>query len=380
MSPIIDLQRRMVEVGRIRAGASEDGRPRKLECWRLTSRDRERLERAATLWGGELRQWEGRPGEWELYTERDTLPIMLMPGHAPTTWLELWSQGGCQRRCDGVHELLSDGPCLCGDERECRPTTRLSVLLPDLPGIGCWTITSTGWHAAAELAGCAELIQRAAAQGILLPARLRLEQRTSMRGGQVRRYVVPVIDIDVSLRELLALGGSVASDHHEPLPSGYTPIPRSHSQPIALGQAIAQVEETEPREPRVPLPADDELLAEPDGESAADPPATVPSRPPGAPGNSLAASRATLPLTRAQVRKLDMLVGQLRESGRITTEQLWCAVAQGRAVDAQEMIELLAGRDAAGVLHWSPLRDSLTRKEASALLDRLERYAKEVAS
>ena len=31
------------------------------------------------------------------------------------------------------------------------------------------------------------------------------------------------------------------------------------------------------------------------------------------------------------------------------------------------------GRDTEGMLHWSPLRDSLTKSEASGLIDRLEK-------
>ena len=143
MSPIIDLQRRLVEVGRIRMGRKEGNRPVKLSTWRLTSRDQARLEAAAALYGGTVQPWAEREGEHELIVATDELPILLLPGQTLSQWHELWSGGGCQRRCDGEREVLSDGSCLCDAEegdRKCKPTTRLSVMLPDVPGLGCWRL------------------------------------------------------------------------------------------------------------------------------------------------------------------------------------------------------------------------------------------------
>jgi len=368
VSPIIELQRRMVEAGRIRAGEKgAKGEPRKLDKWRLTSKDEVRLHAAAKLWGGESRPWEGHAGEFELYTDTASLPIMLLPGQVPTTWYELWSKGGCQRRCDGVHEVISDSVCLCGEERECKPYTRLSVLLPDLPGIGSWLLSSTGWNAAAELAGAADLLQRATAQGVLIPARLRLEQLTQVTGGQTRRFAVPVIDIDTSFRELLGGNQGGLSDPSEQpaLPSGYTPIERVFDSTVSLADGLREAEtQTLAKPPRVPLAEDDGIL---DDEPGA---ASTPS--PEAP-------QAPKP-TQRQLKKLNTLVGTLREAGHITTEQLWAASASGRNIDVNDMISLLEGNDAEGELHWSPLRDSLTREEASGLIDRLERYESNVGS
>lgn len=369
MSPIIDIQRRMVEAGRIRAGEKgAKGEPRKLDKWRLTSRDRVRLDEAAKLWGGDVRQWES---QWELYTDTDTLPIMLLPGQLPTTWYELWSRGGCQRRCDGQHELISDSACLCGEERECKPHTRLSVLLPDLPGIGSWMVTSTGWNAAAELAPTADILQRASGQGVLIPARLRLEQRSEVKAGQTRRFAVPVLDLDVSFRDLLRSQGALGSQQREALPAGYTPIPADNgSQGVSLQEGLSAAEMQQlSKPPRVPLAEDDDIL---DPDSPEDP---------GASSSSAASSAApqsepqgTLKPTKRQLDKLNVLVGTLREGGRITTEQLYSALAKSRNVDVETMVGVLDGaRDAEGALHWSPLRESLTRPEASDLIDRLGR-------
>lgn len=370
MSPIIELQRRMVEAGRIRAGDFGDGHPRKLKHWRLTSKDNERLLRAQELWGGTYRSW--RDAEWELYTETAELPIMLLPGHVPTTWYELWTKGGCQRRCDGVHETISDSACLCGDERECKPHTRLSVLLPDLPGIGSWLLSSTGWNAAAELAGAADLLQRASAQGVLIPARLRLEQRQDVKAGQTRKYAVPVIDIDITFRSLL--GGQGAAEipsGRTALPSGFTPVPPTDGNGVSLAQGLEQAGSDSPRPSRqAPLPATDVEFE----TTAPVPVDEEPVAPSPAAGSSLKP-------TKRQGEKLNVLVGKLRDGGHITTEQLYSALAKSRNVDVTVMIDVLPGAyDEQSVLHWAPLRESLTRSEASDLIDRLSRLEEHVGA
>jgi hypothetical protein len=256
LSPIIDIQRRMVEVGRIRSGTkNERGLPTKLTTWRLTSRDRQRLESAAELYGGEVVPWEERDGEFELVTTKDVLPILLLPGQALSQWFELWGKRSrakkapveCLRRCDGRTEVLSDRPCLCKEEatddqdRECKPTTRLSVMLPDLAGIGHWRLESRGWNAAVELAGSTALLENLMYRaGHPVPARLRLDQRRSVVDGDVAKYAVPVIDIDVTVSEL------VSSSNLLGLPAaenglGHTPVSRPPMDPQTLDAGMSHV-------------------------------------------------------------------------------------------------------------------------------------------
>jgi len=213
---IIDLQRRISEVGRIRIGqqvTSGNGkRPSKLTTFRLTSADRLRIHQAARLYGGTPAEWEAPAGkQWEVITEADVLNVIVPPSDmAFSQHYELWSGGGCQRRCDGANESISDGACLCDPEnRECKIHTRLSVMLRDLPGLGVWRIDTSGYYAAVELQGAVEVVQMAAGAGQMLPAKLRLEQRMIKRPGkQVMRFAVPVLDIEVSPAQLLA-GGAV---------------------------------------------------------------------------------------------------------------------------------------------------------------------------
>jgi recombination directionality factor gp3-like protein len=109
MSPVYGIQRRMRELGRIRTGdqvPDKNGKARAhmLETFRLTSADAGILQLAAQAYGGEVRPWEGGPadGLFELYTDRSSIAIAVPPSEEPySQWYELWSAGGCQRRCNG---------------------------------------------------------------------------------------------------------------------------------------------------------------------------------------------------------------------------------------------------------------------------------------
>jgi hypothetical protein len=215
--PIIELQRRLAQAGRIRLGhlaETRNGgkRPASLTTFRLTSSDRTRLEEVADVYGGTVAEWESPAGrQFEVITETDRLPVVVPPAPmAFSQWYELWSAAGCQRRCTGEREILSDQPCLCDpDRRQCVPHTRLSVMLRDLSGLGTWRVDSTGWNAATELGGVVDVITLAAERGTMLPAVLRLEQRTDKRPDEgTRHFVVPVLDVSVTPAQLLAGTGT----------------------------------------------------------------------------------------------------------------------------------------------------------------------------
>ena len=83
--------------------------------------------------------------------------------------------------------------------------------------------------------------------------------------------------------------------------------------------------------------------------------------------------------TEQQAKKLNVLVGKLRPD-HITTENLYAALAKSRNIDAGTMIQVLEGEDTEGELHWAPLRDSLTKAEASDLIERLTKLEAMVAA
>jgi hypothetical protein len=268
MSPIIDLQRGISEAGRIRIGqqvAAGNGRtrPAKLDTFRLTSADRRRIDQAAELYGGTVAEWAAPAGkQWQVITTADSLDVIVPPSDLSFSQnYELWSAGGCQRRCDGVTEQIGEQPCVCDPAaRECDIHTRLSVMLRDLPGLGVWRIDTQGWYAAREMSGAVRIIQMAAGRGALLPARLRLEQRSVKRPDehgkvQTLRYAVPVIDIEITPAQLLA-GSSEPLELEQVTRPPLTPVPQLTSLLPSIAEQSAAPAARPPRKNAAPaIPA-----------------------------------------------------------------------------------------------------------------------------
>ena len=214
---IIKLQRRLREIGRIRIGETVDAtnrkgepikRPKKLDTFRLTSPDGSVISSAAEIFGGDPKPWTDAPtgGQFEVITKAASLNVIVPPnGMAFSQYYEEWSGGGCQKRCDGEWDVVRDKACDCDpDKRSCKFHTRLSVILTELPGLGVWRLDTQGYYAAVELAGVVDVISFYADRGQHLPGRLRLEQREVKRPGEpTNKFVVPVLDIDVNLADLL---------------------------------------------------------------------------------------------------------------------------------------------------------------------------------
>lgn len=237
--PIINLQKRARELGRIRLGqqqtftrkdGSEGTKPVKLDRFRLTSASQPLLERAAEIYGGQVRPWTPNGGspQFEVITDARRLPIMVPPNQPVSQWFEAWRKSGCVHRCDGVTNVLTDEPCDPEDpihqEATDKPTTRLSVVLRDVEGIGVWRVETHGWNAAVELPDVAEFLAQA---GGYVEGYLALEQRTSIievnGKPQTSHYVVPIIEIDVTPAELMAGRGRVETPQLE------GPVPQSRA-------------------------------------------------------------------------------------------------------------------------------------------------------
>lgn len=200
---IIGLQLSQAEAGRIRLGmkvGAGRGRPTKLDRFRFTSPRKNLIEKIAELYGGTVQPWQPPKGsaQWEVVTNATEVPVVIPPQDpAESQWYELWSAGGCQRRCDGQQEKISKQACLCDPDparRECKMHTRLRVMLEDVPGMGAWRVDTGSYYAATELPGITQLL--AQAQGAI-PGRLVLDQRTVTRDGKTMNFAVPVLDVDV---------------------------------------------------------------------------------------------------------------------------------------------------------------------------------------
>ena len=226
--PLLDRrQREGVQIGSIRIGTKVMGangreRPSKLDTFRLTSPDGSKIEAAAALYGGTARPWrpsEGAAQQWEVITTSDRMAVRVPPGSPVVQDYQYFAQPASgravvrERLCDGVTERMKGRPCVCPADLfergklaaqggACKPTTQLSVILADLPGLGVWVLTSRGDSAADELAATARFLHGAELAGRMLPAVLRLEQRRSVGSGELHSYAVPVLDVQASLLEL----------------------------------------------------------------------------------------------------------------------------------------------------------------------------------
>lgn len=279
--PIIDIQRRIREVGRIRLGekktSQQSGKqyPSKLERFRLTSTDKDAIVAAAELYGGTPAEWKDAPtqgAQWEVYTEATAIPVLAPPAtdqmsfdQIMSQWYEAWSGGGCLHRCDGNYDHVQGEACACDPEnRTCKPTTRVKLILREMNGFGTWRLESHGYNAAVELAASVELLAFAAAKGYALPARLRLDPRTQVSDGKTQHFMVPVIDVDVPIERLGLVGSTTAA-----LPAGnYPPYDPTTESGFPGGPPRAIPEGPKPIQPTPgeqafldAMPAPDEQIA-----------------------------------------------------------------------------------------------------------------------
>jgi hypothetical protein len=239
---------------------------------------------AADAWGGKVERWQpqgnGAP-QFRVITEAESIDALLPPGDPLSQNNEMWNRGGCVRRCNGETELISRQPCLCMREfgedwhllrqdtyrkdKVCAATSRLNVILPDMPDMGVWRAETHSFYAANEWAGSVDMVLSGTGGKGLVPVLLRIEPRTRVAGGTTKHFPVVVVEIrGVTPRQ--ALTG--------PLPTALALDP--------TGQARAAIEAPKGRdwvaEARGALTSDDvrDLWMEAQNEGAVHPKGTDP--------------------------------------------------------------------------------------------------------
>ena len=229
-SRIRTAQKQARELGRLRTGYSipnqdpkKRPRPVKSKTWVISSHAEHYVTAAADAWGGKVERWQpqgnGAP-QFRVITEAEQIEAILPPGDPLSQANEMWNKGGCVRRCDGETEQISRHPCLClaeyGPEwhllrqelstkdKVCAATSRLNVVLPDMPDVGVWRVETHSWYAANELAGTVDMVLSGTGGKGLVPVTLRIEPRTRVAGGQTKHFPVVVVEIrGVTTRQAL---------------------------------------------------------------------------------------------------------------------------------------------------------------------------------
>ncbi|MFD4968887.1 hypothetical protein [Streptomyces sp. NPDC058424] len=218
---IITNQRQARELGRLRTGWSVPNpdpnkrpRPVKSKTWVISSHAEHYVQKAAELYGGKVERWQpqgnGAP-QFRVITEAKQLDAVLPGGDPLSQYNEMWNKGGCSRRCDGETEQLSRRPCLCIAEfgqdwyllrqnaykkdKVCAATSRLNVVLLDMPDMGVWRAETHSFYASNELAGTVDMVLSGTGGKGLVPVTLRIEPRTRVAGGQTKHFPVVVVEV-----------------------------------------------------------------------------------------------------------------------------------------------------------------------------------------
>lgn len=285
---VLDIQRRGQQIGRIRIGQQvaviKDGRdtgktrPARLDTFRITTGSRSEADAIAALYGGEVREWRG---EFEVITTKSEIGVTVPPrDEVISQWYEMWTAGGCVRRCDSQREQISGGQCLCPhaedpsdpDEtaraalqraqmakqsppKACKLVTRVNVMIPDLPGLGVFRLDTHSYYAATEIGDTAHLMQAARERGVFLPAILRIEHRQRVANGETKKFPVVVLEVLTTFRDLAtgaieqagiaaqlppAPGGQHKAIAAPAVPVPDAPVPAATAEPMVAPETIAR--------------------------------------------------------------------------------------------------------------------------------------------
>lgn len=218
-TPLASIDTRIPEAGRIRLGIKSGNAMKSIDTFRFTSPDAGLIDQLAAIYGGQPKPWRDAkaspPDQFEVITKAKEIDVYL-PANALSVWYELWSGGGVQRRCDGVEcaipqttpggwEMI-DTPCVCvaRNTMECRPYTRLNVILPSIAFRGVWRLETKGWNAAKELPGMVNIIDAMTASGRLVHAQMYIERRVQQTPAGKRNFVVPGIKLTHTAENMIA--------------------------------------------------------------------------------------------------------------------------------------------------------------------------------
>lgn len=256
---LLNIQRRAAEHGRLRTGYTQGNRPMRSATWVVTSHSEEHVRTAATLWGGDVEQWSPLNStitQWRVITKAASIEALITPGDPLSQYNEMWSAGGCQRRCDGQTEQLTRQPCLCARQfgedwhtqpkgRVCSATSRFNVMLPDISGMGMWRAETHSFYAASEWGGMVDIILAGTDGKGFVPVNLRIEPRQVVREGKTKKFPVVVVELrGVTPRQALA-GPMNAATALDPAGQARAAIEAPRPDYLANAQAALTVDDVQ---------------------------------------------------------------------------------------------------------------------------------------
>ena len=110
-------------------------------------------------------------------------------------------------------------PCICNQNgyMECKPKSRLKVLLPQIRMAGFWRMETNSWNAVEELSAMEQALTQMQAYGILdaAPHPARAEHR---RG--TRKYVIPRLEFNETSQALIDGASTRGRPAHRDAPPG----------------------------------------------------------------------------------------------------------------------------------------------------------------
>jgi len=266
-----EFQGRMVTVGKIRLGVYNGRYPEKIDTFRFTSEDGNRVHAIAQAYGGTAEQWipqgSTKP-QWEVITALKAVPVLIVNGQDVEPWYEAWGSGRtCIRRCDGIVNKVDGSACLCNgpdrpaDARKlCKPTIRVQLMLAEAPGFGSWMLESHGENACQEIAPLGPFIATAR---IAIPAVLRLRAETRREWNpekgkfETKNFYVPWLDTpQLTVKQIMAGGEELTQAIIAS--GGSAMIGGTVRQAIGAAPAAASVPAVEPEAVPAVVELDDE--------------------------------------------------------------------------------------------------------------------------
>lgn len=278
----IDRQRRLIEIGIIRTGdpkpnEKQPGRPR--TTFRFTSRNKFMLSMVQKVYGGAIIPMEGRPGEWDLSTPQGVIKALISTVPVGTegdlesisSFYERWAGNTCTHRCDGEtcqvwrpaenpgkydpKSVRVPVPCECNPEkRACAMTTRLSVILTEIPSIGLWRINTGSKTFESECRALIETLERMGIVG-LVPVTLQLEMRERRTGPNepTSKYPVIRIELDPDPTPMSALVQGIRNQALAPaIGMGDVPVHRGQALASGAQPLAASNPQHEAKQPKYP--------------------------------------------------------------------------------------------------------------------------------